>query len=116
MRSVDLQLDAMACQPRRIRRQRDLRRRAQRCAGAHVEAPLVVRAFDLVALEKTVAQARVAVRAAVRGGVDAAGDEVDRDLLAGDVDLDRVAGGEIVEGGDRYPGTRAHGASLISDR
>src|SRR3954454_13132101 len=79
---LDEQLDAAVDQARRPGRERDLGRCRGRDAGAHVEAALVVRALDLVPFEEAVAQARVAVGAAVRRREDAARDEIDRDLLA----------------------------------
>ena len=82
--SGELELDAAVDETRRLGRERDLGRRAGRGAGADVEAALVQRALDLVAFEKAVAQARVAVGADVVGGEDGAVDEVERDLAAAD--------------------------------
>ena len=115
-RSVELQLDPVAGEARRVGGERDLGRRAGRGAGADVEAALVQRALDLVAFEQAVAQARVAVRAEVVGREDGAVDEVDRDLLAGDDDSDRVAGGEVVERRDRRSMCLRSWAVLRSDR
>ena len=67
--SVELQLDLVAREPRRPGRERHFGRRARRRAGANVEAALVMRALDLVPFEEAVAQARIAVRAAVGGRV-----------------------------------------------
>jgi len=70
-------------------------------------------ALDLVALDPAIAQAGVTVGAAVRRREDGAVDEEDRDLLAGGNDGDRVAGGEIVERGDRGPCSLAHAGCHI---
>ena len=66
------------------------------------------RTLDLVAFEKAVAEARVAVRAAVRRRVHGAADEKERDLVAGAAHGDRVARREVVERSDRGPGGGAH--------
>src|SRR6476659_7858437 len=81
--SAELKLDAVARETRRPGREGDFGRRTRRRAGSDVEAALVQRALDLMALDPAIAQARVAVRAAVGDREDGAADEVDRDLLAG---------------------------------
>ena len=89
------------------------RRRAGRLPGAHVELALVQRAFDLVAFEEAVAQARMAVRADVVGGVDLAADAVQRDVAAGHDDADHVVLRQVVRRQRVDPVGVAHGGPQI---
>src|ERR1700704_4517726 len=76
---------------------------ADRLAGRDMELPLVQRAFDLFALDKTVGEARLPMSAGVMRGENLAAEVVQAPRLRAEIDEQRPVLGDVGGVGDFYP-------------
>src|SRR5256885_15208771 len=76
---------------------------ADRLAGRNMELPLVKRAFDLLALDETVGEARLPVRGGVVRGENPSAEGIQAHRLPAEIDEQRSIFGDIGGVGALYP-------------
>jgi hypothetical protein len=71
-------------------------RRTRSLTGSDVELSLVERAFDFMALKKSVTKSGIAMRANIVSGIDCAIDLIQGDTFSGHVDTNDIIGRKII--------------------
>jgi hypothetical protein len=98
LQSSNRNKNAIAFDPDRVSFDVFGQRRAHSLAGSDVELSLMKRAFDFMALKKSVAQPRVTMRADIVSGIDCALDLIQGDAFSRHIKADDVLGRKIISG------------------